>query len=54
VLTVEIVDVVSPSIIQRLNLDTSLFRAQIPEWRAVVDCVLIDAAYDGEVFNVCL
>lgn len=54
VLTVEIVDVVSPSIIQRLNLDTSLFRAQIPEWRAVVDCVLIDAAYEGEEFNVCL
>lgn len=54
VLKVEILDVVSPSIIQRLNLDTSLFRAQIPEWRAVVDCVLIDAAYDGEVFNVCL
>ena len=53
-LIVEIVDVVSPSIVQRLNLDTSLFRAQIPEWRAVVDCVLIDSAYDGEVFNVCL
>ena len=54
VLLVEIMDVVSPSIIQRLNLDTYLFRAQIPEWRAVVDCVLIDTAYDGEVFNVCL
>ena len=53
-LIVEIVDVVSPSIVQRLNLDTSLFRAQIPEWRAVVDCVLIDTAYDGEVFNICL
>ncbi|MFZ4702336.1 MAG: site-specific DNA-methyltransferase, partial [Candidatus Methylumidiphilus sp.] len=48
-LIVEIVDVVSPSIVQRLNLDISLFRAQIPEWRAVVDCVLIDTAYDGEV-----
>ncbi len=54
VLKVEILDVVSPAIIQRLNLDTSLFRAQIPEWRSVVDCVLIDAAYDGQVFNVCL
>jgi len=53
-LIVEIVDVVSPSIVQRLNLDTLLFRAQIPEWRAVVDCVLIDSAYDGEIFNVCL
>ena len=54
VLKVEILDVVSPAIIQRLNLDTSLFRAQIPEWRAVVDCVLIDSSYDGQVFNVCL
>jgi len=53
-LIVDIMDVVSPSIVQRLNLDTSLFRAQIPEWRAVVDCVLIDSAYDGVVFNVCL
>lgn len=53
-LVVEIQDVISPSIVQRLNLDAGLFRAQIPEWRAVVDCVLIDAAYDGQVFNVCL
>ncbi|AFL75021.1 site-specific DNA-methyltransferase [Thiocystis violascens] len=53
-LTVEIQDVMSPSIVARLSLDTSLFRAQIPDWRAVVDCVLIDTAYNGEVFNVCL
>jgi adenine-specific DNA-methyltransferase len=53
-LTVEILDVMSPSIVARLSLDTSLFRAQIPDWRAVVDCVLIDTAYNGEVFNVCL
>ncbi|WP_200376485.1 hypothetical protein [Thiocystis violacea] len=53
-LTVDILDVMSPSIVARLNLDTSLFRAQIPDWRAVVDCVLIDTAYNGEVFNVCL
>jgi hypothetical protein len=53
-LAVEIQDVISPAIVQWLNLDTSLFCAQIPEWRAVVDCVLIDTAYDGQVFNVCL
>ena len=52
-IVVEIQDVVSPSIVQRLNLESGLFRAQIPDWLAVFDCVLIDTAYDGEVFNVC-
>jgi hypothetical protein len=35
-------------------LDTPLFKAQIPDWQAMVDVVLIDAAYDGEVFNIAL
>lgn len=51
-LIVQIDDVVSPSIIARLDLQEGIFRAQIPDWRAVVDCVLIDAAHDGSVFNV--
>jgi adenine-specific DNA-methyltransferase len=51
-LIVEITDVFSPTIMQRLNLEEGLFRAHIEDWRAVVDCVLIDAAYNGEVFNV--
>lgn len=53
-LVVEIEDVVSPTIMQRLNLDQGIFRAQIIDWRAVVDCVLIDTQYDGQVFNVAL
>jgi hypothetical protein len=53
-LTVQIDDVVSPSIIARLDLQEGIFRAQIPDWRAVVDCILIDAAHDGNVFNVTL
>jgi len=53
-LIVQIDDVVSPSIIARLDLQEGIFRAQIPDWRAVVDCVLIDAAHDGSVFNVSL
>lgn len=53
-LVVELQDVVSPSIMQRLNLEQGLFRAQITDWRAVVDCILIDTNYDGEVFNVAL
>jgi DNA modification methylase len=53
-LLVEIQDVVSPTIMQRLNLEQGVFRAQITDWRAVVDCILIDTQYDGEVFNVVL
>lgn len=53
-LVVQIDDVVSPSIIARLDLQEGIFRAQIPDWRAVVDCVLIDAYHDGSVFNVSL
>lgn len=53
-LIVKIDDVVSPSIIARLDLQEGIFRAQIPDWRAVVDCILIDANNDGIVFNVTL
>ena len=53
-LLVEIEDVLSPTILQRLSLQEGLFRAEVTDWRAVVDCVLIDTAYDGEVFNVAL
>ncbi len=53
-LIVEVTDVVSPTIMQRLNLEQGVFRAQITDWRAVVDCILIDPAYNGQVFNVAL
>ena len=53
-LVVEVQDVVSPTIMQRLNLEQGVFRAQITDWRAVVDCSLIDTQYDGQVFNVTL
>jgi adenine-specific DNA-methyltransferase len=53
-LLVDIRDVVSPSILQRLNLEQGVFRVQIPDWRAVVDCVLIDTNHDGQVFHVAL
>lgn len=53
-LVVELHDVVSPTISQRLNLEQGVFRAQITDWRAVVDCILIDTQHDGQVFNVTL
>ena len=51
---VQIKDFISPTIIERLNMDQTLFKAQITDWRAMVDSVMIDTAYDGRVFNVAL
>ena len=53
-IVVEVKDFISPSIIERLNMDQTLFKAQITDWRAMVDSVMIDTAYDGQVFNVAL
>jgi DNA modification methylase len=51
---VAVEDFVSPTIIERLEMDTPLFRAKIPDWRAMVDCVMIDPDFDGDVFRVAL
>lgn len=51
---VEIKDFISPTIIKRLDMEQSLFKAKITDWRSQVDCVMIDTAYDGSVFNVAL
>ncbi|MBC8448163.1 MAG: site-specific DNA-methyltransferase [Chloroflexi bacterium] len=53
-IVVEIEDFISPTIVERLEMDTPLFKAQIPDWRAMVDVVLVDTAYDGEVFHITL
>ncbi|MCA9906448.1 MAG: site-specific DNA-methyltransferase, partial [Anaerolineae bacterium] len=54
VIVVEIEDFISPTIAERLQIDVPVLKVRIPEWRAMVDVVLIDTAYDGEVFNVTL
>jgi DNA modification methylase len=51
---VKIEDFISPTIIKRLDLEQSIFKARITDWRSQVDCVMIDTAYDGKVFNVAL
>ncbi len=53
-IVVEVRDFISPSIVERLDVDVPLLRAKIPDWRSMVDCVMIDASHDGEVFNVSL
>jgi hypothetical protein len=50
-------DFISPTILERLkqqNKDNPLFQPQVSDWRSMVDSVMIDADYDGEVFNITL
>jgi DNA modification methylase len=54
---ITIEDFLSPTILERLrqqNKNNPLFQPQIDDWRAMVDSVMIDNAYDGEVFNIAL
>jgi hypothetical protein len=53
-INVKIEDFISPTIIKRLDMEQSIFKARITDWRSQVDCVMIDMAYDGKVFNVAL
>jgi len=49
---VEIKDFISPTIIERLNIDSGLFKVKIPDFRSMIDTVLIDNNYDGKVFHI--
>jgi len=51
---VEIKDFVSPTIIERLSQQAGLVAPHIDDWRAMVDSVMIDTAYDGKVLNIIL
>ena len=54
-LHVTIEDFTSPTIIERLDSqDSRLFKAQVTDWRFMADCIMIDPAYDGQVFNIAL
>ena len=53
-LVVEIKDFISPSIIERLQSQAGLLQPKIDDWRAMVDCVMIDPAHNGKVFNIAL
>lgn len=54
VVTVE--NFLSPTIIQRLEQQSAgpLMKPQITDWRSMVDSIMIDANYDGQVFNITL
>ena len=50
---VYIKDFVSPTIIERLN-NGGIFKLKIPDFRAMIDTVLIDTNYDGKTFRIAL
>jgi len=49
---VEIQNFISPTIIERLNIDNKLFKVKIPDFRGMIDTVLIDNNYDGKTFHI--
>lgn len=51
-ITVEIEEFISPSIIERLQEQAGLLKPKIDDWRAMVDCVMVDPDYDGRVFRI--
>lgn len=51
---VEILDFMSPTIIERLSRQAGLVAPKVEDWRAMVDSIMIDTAYNGEVFNIVL
>lgn len=54
VLTIEIQDFISPAIIERLQSQAGVLNPKIEDCRAMIDCVMIDTAFDGKVFKVAL
>ncbi len=40
--------------VERLEEQAGILKPKIDDWRAMVDCVMIDPAYNGEAFNVAL
>lgn len=45
-------DFISPTIIERLNIDNKLFKVKIPDFRCMIDTVLIDNNYDNKTFHI--
>jgi len=46
-LKITIQDFISPSILERLKQQAGILSPQIDDWRAMVDSIMIDSAYDG-------
>jgi DNA modification methylase len=51
-ITIRIVEFISPTILERLEQQAGVFTPHIEDWRSMVDSIMIDTAYNGQVFNV--
>jgi hypothetical protein len=51
-LAIAIEEFISPSIVERLRQQAGVVQPRIDDWRAMVDCVMVDTAWNGQVFNV--
>jgi DNA modification methylase len=49
---VEIRDFISPTTVERLNINSGLLKVKIPDFRCMIDTVLIDTDYDGKTFHI--
>ena len=49
---ITIVDYISPTILARLDIDRTVFDEHIDDFRAQIDCILIDTDYTGEHFTI--
>ena len=49
---VEILDYISPTILARMDIDRTIFDEKIDDFRAQIDCVLIDTDYNGNHFRI--
>jgi len=49
---IEIQNFISPTIIERLNIDNNLFKVKIPDFRSMIDTVLVDTNYNGNTFYI--
>ena len=50
--TITIEAYISPTILARMDIDRTIFDEQIDDFRAQIDCVLIDTDYTGEHFKM--
>lgn len=49
---IKITSFISPTIVKRLELEPGLLQKKIPDFRSMVDVVLIDTDYNGGVFKI--
>ncbi|MYA56882.1 site-specific DNA-methyltransferase [Candidatus Poribacteria bacterium] len=49
---ITIAEYMSPTILARMDIDRTIFDEQIDDFRAQIDCVLIDTDYTGEHFKI--